>query len=51
MFSYFCQLISTHDKNFFELLRRKIPQDIMGSKFIELQKFGVAVSSEKLLEP
>ena len=44
-------IISTHDKNFFELLRRKIPQDIMGSKFIELQKFGVAVSSEKLLEP
>ncbi|MDC5365716.1 hypothetical protein NRA53_10420, partial [Acinetobacter baumannii] len=35
-------IISTHDRNFFELLRRKIPNEVMGAKFIELKKFGVA---------
>lgn len=43
-------IISTHDKNFFELLRRKIPYNVMGAKFIELQKFGVAAPVEALLE-
>ena len=34
-------IISTHDENFFGLLQRKIPTEIFGSKFLQLEKFGV----------
>lgn len=34
-------IISTHDENFFGLLQRKIPAQIFGSKFLQLEKFGV----------
>ena len=34
-------ILSTHDENFFGLLQRKIPSDIFGSKFLQLEKFGV----------
>ncbi len=36
-------IISTHDENFFALLQRKIPAKIFGSKFLQLEKFGVVV--------
>ncbi|WP_298145790.1 hypothetical protein [uncultured Acinetobacter sp.] len=36
-------IISTHDENFFKLLQRKIPSQIFGSKFLQLEKYGVAV--------
>lgn len=33
-------VLSTHDRNFFELLQKKLPHDEYGSKFIELETFG-----------
>ncbi|MFY0632095.1 MAG: AAA family ATPase [Flavobacteriaceae bacterium] len=33
-------VLSTHDENFFNLLKRKIPKDIFKSKFLELESFG-----------
>lgn len=39
-------IISTHDENFFNLLQRKIPAQIFGSKFLQLEKYGVAVPVE-----
>jgi exonuclease SbcC len=39
-------IISTHDENFFGLLQRKIPSEVFGSKFLKLEKFGVAVPVE-----
>jgi exonuclease SbcC len=39
-------IISTHDENFFGLLQRKIPAEIIGSKFLQLERFGVAVPVE-----
>jgi exonuclease SbcC len=33
-------ILSTHDKNFFELLKKKVPQEEYSSKFIELESFG-----------
>jgi exonuclease SbcC len=33
-------ILSTHDRNFFDLLKRKIPEQQYGSKFIELETFG-----------
>lgn len=41
-------IISTHDENFFSLLQRKIPAQILGSKFLRLEKFGVAIPVEPL---
>lgn len=34
-------IISTHDENFFELLKLKIPTEVFGSKFLQLESFGV----------
>lgn len=42
-------IISTHDENFFKLLQRKIPAQILGSKFLQLEKFGVVVPVETFL--
>lgn len=42
-------IISTHDENFFGLLQRKIPSDVLGSKFLKLEKFGVVVPVEPLV--
>ncbi|MEG1767017.1 MAG: hypothetical protein RR311_01010 [Comamonas sp.] len=42
-------IISTHDENFFGLLQRKIPAEIFGAKFLRLEKFGVVVPVEPLL--
>ena len=39
-------IISTHDENFFGLLQRKIPAQILGAKFMQLEKFGVVVPVE-----
>ncbi|WP_039984561.1 hypothetical protein, partial [Vibrio owensii] len=33
-------ILSTHDENFFELLKRKVPSTIFESKFIELESYG-----------
>lgn len=38
-------IISTHDENFFELLQKKIPTDIFGSKFITLESYGVVAKN------
>lgn len=42
-------IISTHDENFFGLLQRKIPTEIFGSKFLQLEKFGVVTTVEPIL--
>ncbi|SHM65299.1 exonuclease SbcC [Pseudomonas asturiensis] len=42
-------IISTHDENFFGLLQRKIPAEILGAKFLQLEKFGVVVPVEPFL--
>lgn len=34
-------ILSTHDENFYELLKLKVPEDKFGSKFIRLKSFGV----------
>lgn len=34
-------IISTHDENFFELLKLKIPTEVFGSKFLQLESYGV----------
>ena len=39
-------IISTHDENVLGLLQRKIPAEIIGSKFLQLEKFGMAVAVE-----
>lgn len=39
-------IISTHDRNFFELLQKKLPPDQYKSKFLELETFGKVVSVE-----
>lgn len=41
-------IISTHDENFFGLLQRKIPTEIFGSKFLQLEKFGVVTPVESI---
>ncbi|EII3115738.1 AAA family ATPase [Vibrio parahaemolyticus] len=41
-------IISTHDENFFGLLQRKIPTEVFGSKFLQLEKFGVVVPVEPI---
>jgi exonuclease SbcC len=41
-------IISTHDENFFGLLQRKIPSEVLGSKFLKLEKFGVVAPVEPL---
>jgi len=33
-------ILSTHDENFFNLLKKKIPKNIFKSKFLELESFG-----------
>ena len=38
-------IISTHDENFFELLQKKIPIEVFGSKFITLESYGVVAKS------
>ena len=37
-------IISTHDENFFGLLQRKIPTEVFGSKFLQLESFGVVAT-------
>lgn len=39
-------IISTHDENFFELLQKKIPAGIFGSKFITLESYGVVAKHD-----
>lgn len=43
-------IISTHDENFFRLLQRKIPSQVFGSKFFQLEKFGVVAPVEPILD-
>jgi exonuclease SbcC len=39
-------ILSTHDKNFFELLQRKLPSEQCKAKFLELETFGKVVPSK-----
>ena len=34
-------ILTTHDRNFFELLKKKVPSDLFGSRFLELKQRGV----------
>ena len=34
-------ILSTHDENFYELLKLKVPEEQFGSKFIKFKSFGV----------
>jgi exonuclease SbcC len=34
-------ILSTHDENFYELLKLKVPEEQFGSKFIKFRSFGV----------
>ncbi|MDU0701888.1 SMC family ATPase [Pseudomonas aeruginosa] len=34
-------ILSTHDENFYELLKLKVPEDRFGSRFIRFKSFGV----------
>ena len=36
-------IISTHDENFHELLKKKIPTDVFGAKYLKLESFGKVV--------
>ena len=38
-------IISTHDEGFFELLQKKIPVEVFGSKFITLESYGVVAQN------
>ena len=33
--------LTTHDRNFFELLKKKVPAELFGSRFLELKQRGV----------
>ncbi len=37
-------IVSTHDENFFQLLKKKVPPDICNSKFLRLTTFGVVAT-------
>lgn len=39
-------ILSTHDKNFFELLKKKIPEQQYSAKFIELETFGRVLTQQ-----
>lgn len=39
-------ILSTHDENFYELLKLKVPEEKFGSKFIRFKSFGVVVQDE-----
>jgi len=41
-------ILSTHDVNFFNLLKKKIPKNIFKSKFLELETFGKLKKEENL---
>jgi exonuclease SbcC len=41
-------IVSTHDENFFGLLQRKIPSEVLDSKFLKLEKFGVVIPVQPL---
>ena len=34
-------ILTTHDRKFFELLKKKVPADLFGSRFLELKQRGV----------
>lgn len=42
-------ILSTHDKNFFELLQRKLPSEQCKAKFLELETFGKVSQPEKFI--
>lgn len=44
-------ILSTHDRNFFELLKRKIPEYQYESKFLELETFGRIKARTGEMEP
>ncbi|WP_415755986.1 AAA family ATPase [Pseudomonas sp. LT1P18] len=39
-------ILSTHDENFYELLKLKIPSDKFGSKFLKFKSFGVVIPDD-----
>ncbi|PLC57365.1 hypothetical protein [Photobacterium carnosum] len=39
-------VISTHDENFYELLKKKIPSNIFKSKYLKLESFGIVTVDE-----
>lgn len=43
-------VLSTHDENFYELLKLKIPEDKFGSKFIRFKSFGIVHSDKRSID-
>ena len=42
-------ILSTHDENFHNLLKKKMPPELFNSKYIELETFGkVKIDLEEL---
>lgn len=39
-------IISTHDENFHNLLKKKMPRDLFKSKFLKLESFGKVINDE-----
>ncbi|WP_155728487.1 OLD family protein [Aeromonas veronii] len=40
-------ILSTHDENFYELIKLKVPEEKFGSKFIRFKSFGVVQPDSK----
>lgn len=43
-------VLSTHDENFYELLKLKIPEDKFGSKFIRFKSFGIVHNDKRSID-
>jgi exonuclease SbcC len=43
-------VLSTHDENFYELLKLKIPEDKFGSKFIRFKSFGIVHNDKRSVD-
>ncbi|EJG2018274.1 AAA family ATPase [Vibrio parahaemolyticus] len=40
-------ILSTHDENFYQLIKKKVPEDLFASKFIELESYGKVSSKDQ----
>lgn len=40
-------ILSTHDENFYQLIKKKVPEELFSSKFIELESYGKVSREEE----
>ncbi|GAD29034.1 exonuclease SbcC domain protein [Photobacterium leiognathi lrivu.4.1] len=40
-------ILSTHDENFYQLIKKKVPEELFSSKFIELESYGKVSRKEE----